>query len=421
MPTRASTRAFTLLLASFVVGITAQAEAASAQKQSGSMKPPALSYQPVAFSQIPGWDRDDHAAAFKAFLKSCDRVLAAGRERAASDKLPGPPPGLIEACTAAGKLTARIGKEQAKAFFERHFIANALQHSGPQGLLTGYYEPVLDGSRSPQGAFQTPVYRRPPDLVNLVDETQRAQAGQTLTHARKTATGTEPYATRAEIESGALKGKGLELIYLADPVDLFFMQIQGSGRVKLTDGSNIRLHYDGKNGHPYSSIGRYLIEKGMLAADKVSLGALSNWLKADRERGKQVMWQNASYVFFRELQGAEAGAARGAMNSPLTPGRSLAVDTAYHVLGSPIFVTGTDMTHVDKSGAFNRLMVAQDVGSAIKGPERGDIYFGSGAAAGRLAGVTKHVGKFIVLLPKTLPIEADAGGFGLTTVVKTPR
>jgi membrane-bound lytic murein transglycosylase A len=385
------------------------------------MKSPALSYQPVAFSQIPGWDRDDHAAAFKAFLKSCDRVLAAGRERAAGDKLPGPPPGLIEVCTAAGKLTARIGKEQAKAFFERHFIANALQHSGPQGLLTGYYEPVLDGSRSPQGAFQTPVYRRPPDLVNLVDEAQRAQAGQTLTHARKTATGTEPYATRAEIESGALKGKGLELIYLADPVDLFFMQIQGSGRVKLTDGSIVRLHYDGKNGHPYSSIGRYLIEKGLLAADKVSLGALSNWLKADRERGKQVMWQNASYVFFRELQGAEAGAARGAMNSPLTPGRSLAVDTAYHVLGSPIFVTGTDMTHVDKSGAFNRLMIAQDVGSAIKGPERGDIYFGSGTAAGRVAGVTKHVGKFIVLLPKTLPIEADAGGFGLTTVVKTPR
>ena len=126
MPTRASSRAFNLLLASFALGVTAQAEAASAQKQSGSMKPPALSYQPVAFSQIPGWDRDDHAAAFKAFLKSCDRVLAAGRERAAGDKLPGPPPGLIEACTAAGKLTARIGKEQAKAFFERHFTANAL-------------------------------------------------------------------------------------------------------------------------------------------------------------------------------------------------------------------------------------------------------------------------------------------------------
>ena len=142
---------------------------------------------------------------------------------------------------------------------------------------------------------------------------------------------------------------------------------------------------------------------------------------ADTERAKKVMWQNASYVFFRELKGAEAGAARGALNSPLTPGRSLAVDTAYHVLGSPIFVRGSDMTHVEKSGTFNRLMIAQDVGSAIKGPERGDIYFGSGAAAGRLAGVTKHAGKFIVLLPKTAPLRTEEGGFGLTTVVKTPR
>ena len=386
------------------------------------MKAPSLSYQPLAFSQVPGWDQDDHAAAFKAFLKSCDRLLAAARERAASDKAPAPPAALIEACAAASKLSARISKEQAKAFFERHFVANALSHAGPPGLLTGYYEPVLEGSRTAQGRFQTPVYRRPSDLVNLVDETQRAQAGQTLTHARKTEKGIEPYATRAEIEQGSLKGKGLELVYLADSVDLFFMQIQGSGRVKLADGSIIRLHYDGKNGHPYTSIGRYLIEKGLLAADKVSLGSLSKWLKADPERGKKVMWQNASYVFFRELQGAEANAAKGAMNSPLTAGRSLAVDTAYHVLGCPIFVTGSDMTHVDKSGSFQRLMIAQDVGSAIKGPERGDIYFGSGDAAGRLAGSTKHAGKFIVLLPKVAPAAAEsADGFGETTVVKTQR
>jgi len=410
------------VLASFALGVTADAEATSSPKQAAGMKAPTITYQPLAFSQIPGWDSDDHAAAFKAFLKSCEKVLAAGRERAATDKGQAPPQGLIEACTAASRLSSRLGKEQAKAFFERHFVANALQHAGPQGLLTGYYEPLLEGSRTPQGHFQTPVYRRPPDLVNLVEETQRAQAGLALTHARKTATGIEPYATRAEIDGGALKGKGLELLYLADPVDLFFMQIQGSGRVKLSDGTVIRLHYDGKNGHPYSSIGRYLIEKGLLAADKVSMGALSNWLKADPERAKKVMWQNASYVFFRELEGPEASAARGAMNSPLTPGRSLAVDTAYHVLGSPIFVRGSDMKHVDKSGTFNRLMIAQDVGSAIKGPERGDIYFGSGAAAGRMAGVTKHVGKFIVLLPKTAPAEAEQGkDFGLTTVVKTPR
>jgi membrane-bound lytic murein transglycosylase A len=213
-------------------------------------------------------------------------------------------------------------------------------------------------------------------------------------------------ARRSQIEQGALAGRELELVYLADTVDLFFLQVQGSGRVKLPDGSVMRIHYDGKNGHPYTSIGRYLIEKGLLAADKVSMGALKRWLKADPERGKQVMWQNASYVFFRELKGEEANAPRGAMNAPLTPGRSLAVDPGYHALGLPIFVSGFGMTHVNKAGVFNRLMVAQDVGSAIKGPERGDIYFGSGDAAGRLAGVTKHEGKFIVLLPREQPAQA---------------
>jgi membrane-bound lytic murein transglycosylase A len=160
----------------------------------------------------------------------------------------------------------------------------------------------------------------------------------------------------------------------------------------------VRLHYDGKNGHPYTSIGRYLIEKGLLAADKVSMGALGRWLRDDPERAKSVMWQNASYVFFRELKGDEAKSPMGAMNTALTPGRSLAVDAAHHALGTPIYVSAEGMTHVDKGG-FRRLMIAQDVGSAIKGPERGDIYFGSGDAAGRLAGVTKHPGRFIVLVP----------------------
>ena len=366
------------------------------------MKAPAITYKPVTFAQLPGWEQDDHAAAFKAFRQSCERVLASARERAAAEKgpAPTPPPApLVAACAAAAKLPGTVTKAAAKAFFEQNFTPNAVTHAGPQGLLTGYYEPVLLGSRTPQGAFQTPIYKRPPDLVNLVDETQRGAKSSALTHARKTDKGTEPYATRAQIEQGALKGKNLELIYFADSVDVFFMQIQGSGRVKLTDGSTIRIHYDGKNGHPYSSIGRYLIEKGLLAADKVSMGALKRWLKADPERGKQVMWQNASYVFFRELKGPEAKGPLGAMNAQLTPGRSLAVDPGHHALGTPIYVTAADMTHVVKAGAFNRLMVAQDVGSAIKGPERGDIYFGSGDTAGKLAGVTKHPGTFIVLLP----------------------
>ena len=382
-------------------------EASSPPKQPGPRMKSSISYQSLTFAQVPGWDQDDHAAAFKAFLKSCERVMTTARERAGTDKA-SPPPALVAACAAAARQTGTVSKARAKAFFEQHFAPNAVSHAGPKGLLTGYYEPLMEGSRTAQGKFQTPVYKRPPDLVNLVDETQRASVSSSLSHARKTDKGVEPFFTRAQIEQGALKGKNLELLYFTDPVDVFFMQIQGSGRVRLPDGSVIRLHYDGKNGHPYTSIGRYLIDKGLLAADKVSMGALGRWLKADPDRGKMVMWQNSSYVFFRELKGEEAKGPLGAMNAALTPGRSLAVDTAHHTLGMPIYVTGEGMTHVNKAGGFQRLMIAQDVGSAIKGPERGDIYFGSGDAAGRLAGVTKHAGKFIVLLPNDAAPRAAA-------------
>jgi membrane-bound lytic murein transglycosylase A len=367
-----------------------------------------MALKPLSFAQIPGWEEDDHAAAFKTFLKSCDRVLAAGRERGAVEKPPPPPPGLVAACAAAVRLPSPVKKAAAKAFFEQHFTPNAMVHKGPAGVLTGYYEPVMKGSRTPHGEYQTPIHKRPSDLVTLVDEMARTTGGNKLTHGRKTEKGVEPYATRAAIDQGALKGQQLELVYFADPVDVFFLHIQGSGRVKLTDGSSIRVHYDGKNGHPYSSIGRYLIEKGLLAADKVSMGALKSWLRADPERGRQVMWQNPSYVFFRELKSGEAKGPMGAMQVQLTPGRSLAVDPGYHTLGLPIFVNAESMGHISKSGGLRRLMVAQDVGSAIKGPERGDIYFGSGDAAGKLAGVTKHPTKFTVLVPNEMPARAEA-------------
>ena len=154
--------------------------------------------------------------------------------------------------------------------FEPHRVVQ----QKPKGLLTGYYEPVLEGSRTPEGKFQTPVYKRPPDLVNVVDEADRASKPDGLTHVRQTSAGESPYPTRAEIEQGALAGKGLELLYLEDPVEVFFMHIQGSGRIHLTDGTTVRINYDGKNGHPYTSIGRYLIDNNLLAANRVSMAAL---------------------------------------------------------------------------------------------------------------------------------------------------
>jgi len=370
------------------------------------MPTPKATLKPVTFADLSGWQDDDHLAAFKTFLKSCDRII--GGRGTASKGSKASRQALANACLAAKALKSPT-RAAARAFFETQFVPHRVVHKTGKGLLTGYYEPVLKGSRKPEGRFKTPIYRRPPDLVNVVPETKRGAKAHRLTHMRKTAAGLVPYMTRSEIEQGALAGQGLELVYLADPVDAFFMHIQGSGRIDLTDGKSIRISYDGKNGHPYSSIGKYLVRTRQFPADKVSLQSLKKWLRADRARGRKVMWKNASFIFFRELKGPEAEGALGAMSVTLTSGRSLAVDTAYHTLGTPIFVFSTRLKHATKDGRFARLMIAQDVGSAIKGPERGDIYYGSGDKAGRLAGITSHPGNFIVLLPDTTQQAGQSG------------
>ena len=360
---------------------------------------PKVSLSPVAFRDLPGWSSDNHHAALKAFVRSCGRVEAVVRSGRFGGRAPSP--ALLIACHEGMQLAKQASRMRARLFFEQNFVPHRVINTAKSGLFTGYYEPEINGSRTPTKTFNIPVYKRPPDLVNLLSEASRAVKGHVLTHARQTASGLKPFATRAEIEQGALRGKGLELVYLADNVDLFFMQVQGSGVIRLPDGSRMRLGYHGKNGHPYSSIGRYLINAGVMEARSMSLQALGRWLRADPDRGQKVMWQNKSYVFFRELKGEAGKGAVGVYDITLTAGRSLAVDTKYHAIGTPIYVTAPTLRHVHKGRGFNRLMVAQDVGSAIKGPERGDIYFGSGSRAARLAGVTKEPGKFFVLLPSS--------------------
>ena len=349
-----------------------------------------VSFEPVRFADLPGWENDDHSAALVAFLKSCDCLedRSAGIDTALE--------GLIGAAR-----SAEGNPRAARCFFESWFDPHRIVHSRSNGLLTGYYEPVLPGSRTRYGRYQVPIYRRPADLENLVNESMRGAAGEALTHARRTEEGRlVPYPTRAEIESGALSGCGLELVYLADAVDAFFVHIQGSALIAFEDGSSVRLSYDGKNGHPYTSIGRYLVKAGVFAAEEITLDVLKGWLRADPERAQQVMWQNASYIFFRELTGTEAKSALGAEQIPLTAGRSLAVDASVYRLGLPIYVVAPELNHTAEGGPFQRLMIAQDVGSAIKGPERGDIYFGTGDDAGRWAGMTRHAGNFFALLPR---------------------
>lgn len=363
------------------------------------MKPGEVEFKPVTFAELPGWGDDDHLAALRAFARSCERVIASVRSGGAGGRTPASP-AMLAACDEAMALASkRVTTVKARKFLEETFVPHRVVHAGGEGLMTGYYEPLLEGSRTREGRFQHPIYRRPPDLVNLVEESLRGARGTELTHARKTEKGIEPFATRAEIDAGALDGKGLELIYLADPVDNFFLQVQGSGHIRLTDGTYVRVGYDGKNGHPYSSIGRHLIDSGLFPADRMSLQALGDWLRKDLTRAREVMRQNASFVFFREHTGKKMEGPVGVLDIQLTPYRSLAVDAGFHVVGTPIYVVAPTLTHAGQKSGFQRLMIAHDVGSAIKGPERGDIYFGSGAAAGRKAGITKHPGRFYALLP----------------------
>ncbi len=362
----------------------------------------AVVWEPVAFADIPGWADDDHAAAMAAFLESGRRLPAASAQQ--------PDAALANVCRQALERFGGSGPDgpTARGFFEARFVPHRLRHDGPRGLLTGYYEPIIAGSREPGGRFVVPLYRRPADLVNLVSEAERGARAGGLTHMRRLPSGAlVPYPTRSEIEQGALAGQGLELAWFEDPVDVFFLQVQGSGLIRLPDASTMRVTYDGKNGYPYTSVGRTLIDGGAIAETDMSLQVLGDWLRADRERGRRAMWANASFAFFREVTAAAgdgvAGdgahdAPLGVLGSPLHPLRSLAVDTASHALGTPIWVSAPSLTHADtQGGSFARLMVAHDVGSAIRGPERGDIFFGTGDAAGARAGITKHTGSFIVL------------------------
>lgn len=362
-------------------------------------------YAPVAFADVPGWSSDDHLAAWTAFIASCRPILKAAQSGSKAGPRP-TPQALLDVCQLAltTSAVAKQTQDGARRFFETHFTPHSVDHTASPGLLTGYYEPLVQGARQAGGGYETPIYKRPADLVNVVAESERGAKSAQFTHMRKTEQGLAPYLTRAEIEQGGLKGQNLELMFFRDPVDVFFMQIQGSARIELPDGTKIRITYDGKNGYPYTSVGRALIDDGSFKPEKMSLKSLASWLKADRKRGEQVMWQNQSYVFFRELKGAEADGAMGVLGIPLQTGRSLAVDTAYHNIGMPIYVLSPSLTHAAKSkdgrpDGFARLMIAHDVGSAIKGPERGDIFFGSGDKAGKIAGVTKHPGRFMALLP----------------------
>jgi membrane-bound lytic murein transglycosylase A len=269
------------------------------------------------------------------------------------------------------------------------------------GFLTGYYEPEFRGSRSKTAAYPVPLLARPDDLVTIPQGGTLPGIAPDLQAARRTATGYEPYPDRAAIEGGALASRARPIVHVREPGEAFIIHVQGSARIRLDDGSVMRVAYDGRNGQPYTSIGRLLVEQGAMAADTMTLERLMGWLRDHPEPARALMRRNRSYIFFREAAelAPESGPIGGA-GIALTPGRSLAVDRSIWAYGLPFWLDGELPLTLERTEPLRRLMIAQDTGSAIVGPARGDYFFGSGAEAGTRAGLLRHRPRFVVLLPQ---------------------
>jgi membrane-bound lytic murein transglycosylase A len=394
-----------LLLIALCVGLAGIGTTARS-REAEPLKFADTQYEPVDWSSLEGWTGDDHATAFAAFLESC-RALNASRQVAE----PAAISDALKAICARALTAVPLEEEAARKFFEDNFRPLRIAKLGDtDGFLTGYYEPIIEGSRVPTGEFTAPLYRRPPNLAisgqrKLGDlfPSKGVKVGRRFGRRKIV-----PYYDRGEIEDGALDGWHLEICWLRSEIDVLFAQIQGSARIRLEDGSVLRVNYDSHNGWPYTPVGRVLIDRKIVPKDEMSMQRIREWMAANREGAKDVMRQNKSYVFFRITSLATEDEAVGGEGVPLVPGRSIAIDRSLHAYGTPFFITADLPISSDKGGTkFRRLMFAQDTGSAIVGPARADIYFGAGAEAARIAGRIKNSAQFVMLLPRALdPVEA---------------
>ncbi|WP_374370387.1 murein transglycosylase A [Dongia sp.] len=337
--------------------------------------PAGLKLKPASYASLPGWGEDDFAGTLPAFLKTCQALAKRAPDEAIGPQALG---GLARdwqaPCAAARDLAPKADPATTRAFFERWFVPfMAEDDRGRAGLFTGYYEAEIDAARAPDALHRYPLYASP-------------RGGTTL--------------TRAEIEAGGLKGQGLEFLWLKDPVDAFFLQVQGSGIVTLNDGGEMRIGYAGNNGHGFVAIGKLMIEEGIIDRDSASMQTIRAWLRANPDRAQELMNRNPRFIFFREVKDGPVGA----MGVTLTAGRSLAVDPAFVPLGLPLWLDTTwpvDHGAIKRGSPLRRLMLAQDTGSAIKGPVRGDFFWGSGEEALKFAGAMKNPGRWFLLLPVT--------------------
>lgn len=319
-----------------------------------------LSVRQIGFKQLPGWFEDRHERALVAFQKSCAKLGFAWRR---------PCKALV--------VVPEGNRNEARQFFERYFTPHLVSNFDGHGFLTGYYEPILDGARERGGKYQTPIHLPPPDLADK-----------------------KPYHTRAQLLSPPLRDSLRPLVWLADPVDAFTLHIQGSGYVRLAGGGMMRVGVGGTNGHDYVSIGRIMLREGILKRDQATMQGIQAWLRAHPRRAQALMNRNPRYIFFREVRGRGPVGSQGVT---LTDRRSLAIDVRYIPFGSPVWL---DSTWPDGKRPLRRLVVAQDTGSAIVGPVRGDLYMGSGPKALEVAGRMRQRVRFYVLVPRGGEISA---------------
>lgn len=376
-------------------------------------------YLPLAWADVKGWSDDNHLAAYRTFRASCRTINAqtgAAEPKAESKAIGG---SLSEPCRAAKSLELS-DDAKAKTFFEQNFAPLRISRLGePDGFVTGYYEPVLEGSRTQTDVFNVPVYRRPSNLfVRGYKQDSVSLPNKGPVYRKIGRRKLVPYYDRGEIEDGKIAGRGLEIAWLKDPTDLLFAQIQGSARIKFDDGGTVRLNYDAYNGYPYTAVGRVLIERGIIPKEEMSMQKIREWMAQNPDGAKDLRRQNRAYIFFREVHLSDKEEAVGAQGIPLTAGRSIAVDKALHVYGTPFFIEGELPIDSERAKTpFHRLMIAQDTGSAIIGPARADLYFGAGQEAGRISGRLRHPMHFVMLVPKGL----DPSVRGARLPVPDPR
>jgi len=345
-------------------------------------QPPGIG-SPVDWSSLQNWESDNHGAAWDGFLKSCQKLNHEQWQ---------------EVCLLA-KNSGALDDAQARAFFETHFEVRPVYAEGgeTEGLITGYYEPLLKGSREPTDEFRYPLYGVPEDLLVVDLGSLYPQLKSMRLRGKLVGNKIVPYHDRAQLDENPELLRGAEILWVNSLVDVFFLHVQGSGRVQLTDGSTVAVGYAGQNGHPYQSIGRVLIDMGELERDEVTLFTIKDWLKANPDQLHEVLAQNPSYVFFA-LKDGQADGPVGSLNVALTPARSVAVDRSVIPLGAPVWLQ-TTLPDEGKS-PFDRLMLAQDTGGAIKGHVRADVFWGRGDEAEMLAGLMKQQGRLFVLLPR---------------------